>query len=244
MKSTNKIIKCLKKMYRATATTATAAAANKKPYCKVCHDSGKSEKEYTSHWVKDLSGKVICPTLLSLECRCCYQLGHTVKFCPVNLKRNKQVERAAKEATKIERAAKKEASTKLAKEVKKPVNIYDLLDETPDKKSLVSVDEPDFEILDEVFEDVVADIGPKATTWASIAAMTKETGIIQQKEAAKNVIEENRSSSLLHITKNSLVEEKKNAAKEVNIAPTNCPTIFKYSWADWPSDTEDEDDYY
>ena len=124
MKSTNKIIKCLKKMYRATAAT-----ANKKPYCKVCHDSGKSEKEYTSHWVKDLSGKVICPTLLSLECRCCYQLGHTVKFCPVNLNRKKQEERIAREAAKEARLGKEEARFAKEKEVKKPVNVYDLLDE-------------------------------------------------------------------------------------------------------------------
>ena len=110
MKSTNKIIKCLKKMYRATAATAKFnASVNKKPYCKVCHDSGKSEKEYTSHWVKDLSGKVICPTLLSLECRCCYQLGHTVKFCPVNLNRKKQEERIAREAAKEARLGKEEA---------------------------------------------------------------------------------------------------------------------------------------
>ena len=30
----------------------------KKPYCKVCHDAGKTESEYTSHWVKDLTGKL------------------------------------------------------------------------------------------------------------------------------------------------------------------------------------------
>jgi len=48
----------------------------------VCHDSGKSEKEYTNHWVKDLNGKITCPTLLATECRYCYKLGHTAKFCP------------------------------------------------------------------------------------------------------------------------------------------------------------------
>jgi hypothetical protein len=54
---------------------------NKKPYCKVCQDAGKSESEYTSHWVKDLTGKTTCPTLLKTECRFCYKLGHTSKFC-------------------------------------------------------------------------------------------------------------------------------------------------------------------
>ena len=58
---------------------------SKKPYCKVCHDAGKSEQEYTSHYVRSTPsplGKVICPTLLAIECRNCYQLGHTIKFCP------------------------------------------------------------------------------------------------------------------------------------------------------------------
>ncbi len=53
----------------------------KKPFCKVCHDAGKPESEYTSHWVKDLTGKTTCPTLLNTECRFCHKLGHTAKFC-------------------------------------------------------------------------------------------------------------------------------------------------------------------
>jgi Nanos RNA binding domain len=53
----------------------------KKPFCKVCYDSGKSEREYTSHWVKDENGKIRCPTLLSTECRYCFKKGHTAKFC-------------------------------------------------------------------------------------------------------------------------------------------------------------------
>ena len=50
--------------------------------CKVCVDAGKSQAVYSSHWVKDNSGNVICPTLLSQNCRFCEKRGHTVKFCP------------------------------------------------------------------------------------------------------------------------------------------------------------------
>jgi hypothetical protein len=64
--------------------------STKKSYCKVCHDAGKTESEYTSHWVKDLSGKTTCPTLLKTECRYCYKLGHTAKFCNVLAKENKK----------------------------------------------------------------------------------------------------------------------------------------------------------
>ena len=57
-----------------------------KKYCKVCHDAGKSETEYTSHFIRenrDPCSKVVCPTLLSLECRYCSKKGHTVKYCKI-----------------------------------------------------------------------------------------------------------------------------------------------------------------
>ena len=55
-------------------------------YCKVCHDAGKSESEYRSHFTRetrDPSSRVVCPTLLALECRYCFKKGHTVKYCAV-----------------------------------------------------------------------------------------------------------------------------------------------------------------
>ena len=54
------------------------------PFCKVCRDAGKSEKEYTSHFVKDQpgpDGKVVCPTLLNQACRICHKTGHTSSYC-------------------------------------------------------------------------------------------------------------------------------------------------------------------
>jgi hypothetical protein len=57
-----------------------------KPFCKVCFDAGKSEREYTSHFVKSKpgnDGKVVCPYLLSLECSYCKKKdGHTARYCP------------------------------------------------------------------------------------------------------------------------------------------------------------------
>jgi hypothetical protein len=55
------------------------------PFCVVCRDAGKSEKEYTSHFVKDQpgpNGKVVCPTLLNQACRICAKPGHTSSYCP------------------------------------------------------------------------------------------------------------------------------------------------------------------
>ena len=55
---------------------------NKKPECKVCRDAGKPESVYTSHFVKSMNRcQIICPTLLSIKCRYCEEIGHTVKYC-------------------------------------------------------------------------------------------------------------------------------------------------------------------
>lgn len=53
------------------------------PICKVCRDAGKSQQEYSSHWVRGKTGKVTCPTLLSQNCRNCGEIGHTIKYCKV-----------------------------------------------------------------------------------------------------------------------------------------------------------------
>jgi hypothetical protein len=61
-------------------------------YCKVCHDAGKSEAEYRSHFIRESpapTSLVVCPTLLALECRYCFNSGHTIKYCPTLKKHEK-----------------------------------------------------------------------------------------------------------------------------------------------------------
>ncbi len=53
-------------------------------FCKVCQDAGKPESEYRSHFTRETpepNSRVLCPTLLALECRFCYKKGHTIKYC-------------------------------------------------------------------------------------------------------------------------------------------------------------------
>ena len=64
-------------------------------FCNMCFKAGKPASDYNSHSVK-VKGKVVCPYLLSIECRYCHEKGHTPSGCPV-LKRKK---RAANEALK------------------------------------------------------------------------------------------------------------------------------------------------
>lgn len=62
------------------------------PFCSCCKSVGKSKEEYTSHFVKDQPGPhgvVVCPTLLSRECKYCHVKGHTPKFCPTLMSRGK-----------------------------------------------------------------------------------------------------------------------------------------------------------
>ena len=85
-----------------------------KKICKVCQDAGKSESEYTSHFVRDSpgpNGKVICPTLLSQNCRGCGINGHTYKYCP-SIKQNVKDDRREQRW--------KQAEEKLVQSVKVP----------------------------------------------------------------------------------------------------------------------------
>jgi hypothetical protein len=63
----------------------------KKPFCKVCFDAGKAD---TAHFIRktpDPKSQVTCPTLLALECRYCFQHGHTVKYCTVLQKQDRDI---------------------------------------------------------------------------------------------------------------------------------------------------------
>jgi hypothetical protein len=100
-----------------------------KHYCKVCHDAGKSEKEYTSHFVKSApgaEGKVVCPTLLSQSCGYCGSSGHTPKFCPTIVAEKAAEDKALKQAARRNALEKREAEKAAPKPVamKKPQSIF------------------------------------------------------------------------------------------------------------------------
>ena len=35
------------------------------------------------HWTRDRQGKVVCPKLLSVKCKYCHEMGHTIRHCPI-----------------------------------------------------------------------------------------------------------------------------------------------------------------
>ena len=117
-----------------TASIASASTSNnsKKPYCKVCHDAGKTESEYTNHCVKSYdvkvgAMKVTCPTLLSLQCRYCGKNGHTVKFCQVLEETKKQDAQRMRERERREQQVQVQAQQVQAQ--RRPKNTFELLEE-------------------------------------------------------------------------------------------------------------------
>ena len=75
------------------STKTISTKSNQRKLCPVCKDAGKTEKEYTSHFVRDKPGPngiTICPLLLSLNCRKCGKKGHTFKYCKVNTEKKKE----------------------------------------------------------------------------------------------------------------------------------------------------------
>lgn len=66
----------------ANKRSSTTAGGGK--FCKICKDTGKTEEEYTSHYVResrDPNSPTVCPTLIATVCRYCKEGGHTVSRC-------------------------------------------------------------------------------------------------------------------------------------------------------------------
>ena len=113
----------------ASSNNSSRNNSSKKPFCKVCHDAGKAESVYTSHCVKTYNVKTgktdtTCPTLLALECRYCWKLGHTVKFCPV-LEENKKMDiERARDRARHEYQARQEQQQAAVQAQNKPKNAF------------------------------------------------------------------------------------------------------------------------
>ena len=200
-------------------------ATAKKPYCKVCHDAGKPESEYSNHWVKDLTGKTTCPTLLNTECRYCYKTGHTTKFCSVLAKNNKEKERAER---RLQALAQK---PKQAVEKKKPQNGFAALYDESDSEEEVSVD-IEYPAMQKKIEVEVPKVKLEVKTgWAAIAAKPKEE---------KKMVEPTKLTGLVMLS--DYIKPEVKVVEQPKAAPwSSSKQVVKKSWAD-ESDSEDEYD--
>lgn len=213
----------------------TKSVASKKPYCKVCHDAGKPESEYTNHWVRSLpdrSGKttVTCPTLLSTECRYCFKMGHTAKFCPT-------IEKNKKDKERMERKAQFEAVKPSAKvESKKPASVFAALAEDSDSDNEVTkpVAVEAFPALKKSVAVSLPKVQPEVKTgWAAALAKPKEDTYAKELEAR----------SILKAVPQAALKPEPIVIKTLDaLRSYDRPEVLTRNWADWSSDSDSEDE--
>lgn len=198
----------------------------KKPYCKVCHDAGKPESEYASHWVKDLTGKTTCPTLLNTECRYCFKLGHTAKFCDNLIKVNKEKERV--ERRHQQAVAQKPAAVQKNNPAQK--GGFAALCEDSDSEEEVSsnIVVNEYPSLFQTAKKVEVSQPEVKTGWAAIAAKPKEVKPVS-------------NSGFLVLSDYIKKAPAEKQVVEAKVAPWVSKTNITKSWADW-SESEDEHD--
>ena len=237
-----------------------------KPFCKVCQDAGKSESEYTSHFVRasqEPNAKVICPTLLSQECKYCFKTGHTVKFCTVLVANNKAKERAIRKENynnqSVQVQGKKPQSKSQSQSQSKFASLMsdseDDEDEEVKVKSIISKKQEEFPALSSIATKVV-ETGSTTMSYASMASKTRN-----EYEDEQYVMKNAMKRQVPPITKalpeyneetyNKLLDnaEEYYAMSEeydriYDAAATQVKKTKKASeinWASWDSDSEDED---
>ena len=198
-------------------TVIKKSASNQKAFCKVCKDAGKPESVYTSHWVRetpDIRSKVVCPTLLALECRYCHANNHTVKYCPV-LKKQAQDQEQSKPKT----------HTKMPT-IGKPVrsNIFMCLDSDSEEDEVKVKKEEQFPALS---------LSAPAPVWGVKNYATAVSQTVQLAPVVK-ALEDTRP----------LPEQISTSPPEYKSVPwaTSVQQIAMTSWADDCSSDEDEDE--
>lgn len=138
-------------VYASRSESRTGSSLNQsqkvKPFCKICYDSGKSESMYNSHFVResrDVNSRVVCPTLLALQCRFCGVRGHTVSKCKKTCS-TKATQRCLAEpcyaapVKAVEDSYQKNSRSNAAQMVKKNLaGVFDALSEDSDEEDAAS----------------------------------------------------------------------------------------------------------
>lgn len=200
----------------------------KKPFCKVCCDAGKPESLYTNHFVRSgptPNSKVICPTLLSLECRYCSKKGHTVKFCSVLEKNKNQANKILmKENVHQQAPAKKDA---------KPINVFAILDEDSDEEETNEETNEETKVSNNIDNDFPVLGGAK-----SCVQEIKNTELSYAKAL---LVAEVKAPVQKPVAEVKAPEVKAPAPKPV-VETATVKTGKKWSWVDCPSSSDEEDE--
>ncbi|GAB6023128.1 Nanos 1 [Chamberlinius hualienensis] len=71
--------------FDAESTNENGDIAKCRQLCVFCRSNGETFDVYTSHNVRNIEGKILCPQLRSYTCPLCQSTGdyaHTVRYCP------------------------------------------------------------------------------------------------------------------------------------------------------------------
>lgn len=208
----------------------------KKPFCKVCQDAGKPESDYTSHWVRSLPDRsgnttVTCPTLLSNECRYCFKLGHTAKFCPVLEQNKKDRERTQRKAEAEQKAEQKQ------KVPVKPLRGFAALmtDSDSEKEEEIKVSNvlPAIPVVEEF-----PALGAPSKTNVTVHLPSVKSGWMS---ALSKPVPVKQDDFLVQLEERSMVKNLPQSALRPQAEKDYSKPVYTKSWADWSdSDSDDE----
>jgi hypothetical protein len=196
-------------------------------FCKVCQDAGKSESEYRSHFTRETpepNSRVLCPTLLALECRFCYKKGHTVKYCTTF--KNKDKDRQPKRESQLQKIE--------SKQEKKMSNTFACLDSDSEEE------QPKQVLVEEEFPQLCVPISinsepinaPKIQNYASALAYIAPAPQPTIFKAIEKPVAQNLASQ----------KEKKKVSQVRPPWALNDKKLAQINWAAWDTDSEEEDE--
>ena len=220
-----------------------------KPFCKVCQDAGKGEKEYRSHSVRskpDYYGKTVvtCPTLLATECTYCFKKGHTVKFCQVIASNKKELNKVQHLQHKQELDEKNKK-----KKVSKPKSGFAVLADSSDSEKEVKK-------VNKLVAKPVFKMDTKST--AKIVTKTEAYSVVKMDEfpalsSAKKEVKPAVITGWAAVTAKSAeqfqdekilqeIMEKSLKRMQPPIMKAKVVSQVKKNWADWTDSDDDEEE--
>ena len=226
----------------------------RKPFCKVCQDAGKPENIYTSHYTResaDPKSKVICPTLLALECRYCFKNGHTVKYCSVLASNKKMQEKAAQKQQEQKQQEQKQKEQAKAATKKKASNAFaafdsDSEDETPTTQEIKEEDFPALPATKKIAQQAsAAAVAASPAIAMSYATMASKPGFVKQVQEAP------KTTTWAEEHEEDDNEEYEEALRKARLAvimeKSYKPSIYgkasEIDWAAKDSDSDSDDDW-
>lgn len=193
--------------------------------CKVCMDANKPKSVYSTHRVKQ-NGVVVCPTLLSQECKYCHKKGHTVKFCSVLKKENERKEKQLADGSADTRKKTQRVEFKVPISTVNRFKVLGEQDEWNETMCLTDIIAP---ALDEIphVKDAYPALCTKATTVIAPVLGGYATAL--------------KTPTPLKTKTKTQIQPKAQSETHKKLFATYDPTQKK-SWANCPSDDEDEDE--